>query len=99
MNAAYRRTRTEMGMQTDRVGGDDLDSFSVEKARLRIIWLPMLLTCVSVIAFGWVLHYHKVGVLNTELLLYSSTKNTAYVYSALHSIHRRILHANRLQCT
>lgn len=94
MNKAYRRTRTELGMQTDRIGGDDLDSFPIEKARLRIIWFPMLLTCASVIAFGWVLHYHKVSIPNCNLIFIAN--NVAHGYSAFPPIRCGILHAGRL---
>ncbi|KAK3941808.1 MFS general substrate transporter [Diplogelasinospora grovesii] len=55
LDRAYRAARTERGLQTDKVAGDDLDAFDVEKARLRVIWIPMLLTTCSVVAFGWAL--------------------------------------------
>ena len=62
LNKAYRNARTKQGLPTDLAIGDDLDSFSVEKARLGIVWTPMLMTTCSVVAFGWVLHYHQVGI-------------------------------------
>ena len=55
LDKAYRRARTTRGLSTDKVRGDDLDSFPIEKARLGIIWIPILLTTCSVVAFGWVL--------------------------------------------
>ncbi|KAH8881378.1 chloramphenicol resistance protein [Thozetella sp. PMI_491] len=58
LDNAYRKARAEQGLSTDKVKGDDLDSFSVEKARLRVIWAPMAATSASVVGFGWVLHYH-----------------------------------------
>ena len=61
LNKAYRKARTEQGLSTDMAAGDDLDNFSVEKARLGVVWAPMLMTTCSVVAFGWVLHYHQVG--------------------------------------
>lgn len=60
LNKAYRNARTKEGLSADAVVGDDLDDFSVEKARLGIVWIPMLVTTCSVVAFGWVLHYHQV---------------------------------------
>jgi predicted MFS family arabinose efflux permease len=60
LNRAWRRARTERGLSTDKVGGDDLHDFPVEKARLQVIWVSMLMTIGSVIAYGWVLHYHQV---------------------------------------
>ena len=62
LNKAYRNARTNQGLSTDVVVGDDLDNFSVEKARLGIVWTPMLLTTCSVVAFGWVLHCHQVNI-------------------------------------
>ncbi|KAH8802636.1 multidrug resistance protein [Xylogone sp. PMI_703] len=58
LNKAYRNARTKRGLSTDKVAGDDLDNFPIEKARLSIIWIPMLVTAGSVVAFGWVLDYH-----------------------------------------
>lgn len=61
MDRAYRRSRQSHGLTTDKVRGDDLDAFDIEKARLSVIWVPMLLTSASVIAYGWVVHYHQVS--------------------------------------
>lgn len=60
LDKAYRNARTKQGLPTNKVVGDDLDNFTIEKARLGIIWTPMLVTTCSVVAFGWVLHYHQV---------------------------------------
>jgi len=60
LNRAWRKARTAQGLSTDKVGGDDLDSFPVEKARLRVIWAPMFMTAASIVTYGWVLHYQKV---------------------------------------
>lgn len=66
LNKAYRNARTKQGLPTDKAVGDDLDNFSVEKARLSVIWTPMLVTTCSVVAFGWVLHYHQVSISHTS---------------------------------
>lgn len=60
LNKAYRNARTKQGLPTDTARGDDLEDFSVEKARLGVIWTPMLVTAGSVVALGWVLQYHHV---------------------------------------
>ena len=60
MDKAYRNARTKQNLTTEEGSGDDLNNFDIEKARLNIIWIPMLVTIASVMAFGWVLHYHKV---------------------------------------
>ena len=60
LNNAYRNARTKQGLSTDAARGDNLDDFSVERARLGVIWTPMLVTACSIVALGWVLHYHHV---------------------------------------
>jgi hypothetical protein len=62
IDAAYRNARSKRGLPTDKAVGDDLDSFSIEKARITVIWVPMFVTVSSVVAFGWVLHYQLVSV-------------------------------------
>lgn len=62
LNKAYRFARTKQGLSTDTATGDDLDNFSIERARLSVVWTPMLVTTCSVVAFGWVLHYQQVGI-------------------------------------
>ena len=62
MNTAYCRFRTQRGLNVDKVAGDDLDTFPIEKARLCVIWAPMFITTSAVVSFGWVLHYHEVCV-------------------------------------
>jgi hypothetical protein len=69
LNNAYRNARTARGLSTDKAVGDDLDNFSVEKARLTVIWIPMLLTACSVLAFGWVLHFHLVKSPSSLIIL------------------------------
>lgn len=60
LNNAYRKSRTKLGLSTNKIAGDDLEGFAIEKARLVVIWVPMLLTALSVVAFGWCLHHHQV---------------------------------------
>jgi hypothetical protein len=69
LNNAYRNARMARGLSTDKAVGDDLDNFSVEKARLTVIWIPMLLTACSVLAFGWVLHFHLVKSPSSLIIL------------------------------
>ncbi|KAK7966607.1 uncharacterized protein PG986_000884 [Apiospora aurea] len=59
LDNAYRKARTRRGLPTNKASGDDLDSFPIETARLGVIWAPMILTTVSVVAFGWVLQLRK----------------------------------------
>ncbi|KAL8932054.1 MAG: hypothetical protein Q9216_006982, partial [Gyalolechia sp. 2 TL-2023] len=59
IDKAYRNFRLKMGLPTDRLAGDDLDNFPIERARLGVIWTPMLLTACSVMGFGWVVDRHQ----------------------------------------
>ncbi|KAI2466516.1 multidrug resistance protein [Annulohypoxylon bovei var. microspora] len=59
LDKAYRDARTKRGLSTDKAAGDDLDEFPIEKARLSVVWIPMMVTTASVIAFGWTLNYHQ----------------------------------------
>lgn len=96
LDKAYRNARTKRGLSTNKAVGDDLDDFPIEKARLGIIWVPMLVTASSVLAFGWVLHFHYVGPLQPSLRSdYRTDTYTAYCYSALPPVYRRTLHATR----
>lgn len=62
LNNAYRQARSKRGLSTDKAIGDDLDTFPVEKARIGVIWIPLILTAASVVAFGWTLHYKMVCI-------------------------------------
>ncbi|KAI0478375.1 multidrug resistance protein [Xylariaceae sp. FL0804] len=59
MNKAYRRCREKYGLPTDIARGDDLDEFPVEKARYSVIWIPMILTGLVIVGYGWLLEYHQ----------------------------------------
>jgi len=61
MDRSYRKARAERGLPTDKARGDDLDNFPIEKARLAVMWWPMGVTVVSVVAYGWVVHFKQVG--------------------------------------
>lgn len=65
LNSAYHRARTKRGLDTDVTAGDNLDNFPIEKARLSVMWLPLILTGVSVTAFGWTLHFHTVSCMSS----------------------------------
>lgn len=62
LDRAWRDARLSQGLSTDKAIGDDLDKFPVEKARLCVIWTPMVLTAALVVVFGWVSHYHTVRI-------------------------------------
>jgi hypothetical protein len=60
IDKAYLAARTKRGLSTDLKRGDNLDTFPIEKARLSVIWIPMAITCATVVGLGWVLHYQQV---------------------------------------
>lgn len=74
LNNAYRKARTKRGLSTERTAGDDLDGFPIEQARIQVIWIPLLVTSSSILAFGWVLHYRKVR--QTLFIRVLKSKNT-----------------------
>ncbi|KAL2069215.1 hypothetical protein VTL71DRAFT_15553 [Oculimacula yallundae] len=49
----YRLTAELHGFAVDRVRGEDLRTFPIEKARLRSVFAPLILAVGTVIAFGW----------------------------------------------
>ncbi|KAK7953855.1 hypothetical protein PG988_014549 [Apiospora saccharicola] len=59
LDNAYRKARARRRLPTNKVSGDDLDSFPIEKARIGVIWVPMALTTISVVTFGWVLQLRQ----------------------------------------
>lgn len=68
LNRAYKRTKIKHGLITDNDVGDDLDTFPVEHARLQAIWIPLVVTVLSVIAFGWTLHHQLVSLIPFMIL-------------------------------
>lgn len=60
LDTAYSKARMKRGLRTDRIRGDDLDKFPIERARLDVMWIPMLLITLCTVAYGWVLQYKQV---------------------------------------
>lgn len=67
LDRAYKHARIKRGLSTDKAKGDDLDRFPIEKARLRVMWIPLQLTAMSTLAYGWVLHFRKVSRRSTTV--------------------------------
>jgi len=63
----YRKTAEMHGLSIDRVRGDDLRTFPIEQARLRSVFAPLIVTVISVIAFGWALDRRTVSVCASRL--------------------------------
>lgn len=53
----YRQTARAHYLSIDRVRGDDLGKFSIEKARLRTVWLYIFVSATATLAYGWALEY------------------------------------------
>lgn len=49
----YKRVARQIGVSVDHRRGNDLRHFSIEKARLEVIWYPLILGSCTVIAWGW----------------------------------------------
>lgn len=56
----YRITAESLGLPIDRVRGDDLLVFPIEKARLRSVFAPLLAAVASVVSLGWALEKRAV---------------------------------------
>ena len=57
MDRDYRTVARAHNFPVDRVKGDDLTNFHIERARLRSSWYFLALTVVSVGGYGWTLAY------------------------------------------
>lgn len=55
MDWNYKSTAKSISFEIDRVQGDDLEKFLIERARVRLSEIIVLLRAASVIAYGWTL--------------------------------------------
>ena len=55
MNRNYALTAKEIGHEIDRVTGDDLDMFPIERARVRSCWILLGISSCGWIGYGWAL--------------------------------------------
>ena len=63
----YRITAKAHNITINKVEGDDLLTFPIEKARLRSVFIPIGIVIVSAIGYGWSLFTRAVGTLFTPL--------------------------------
>ncbi|KAK8040704.1 Major facilitator superfamily transporter [Apiospora marii] len=54
----YRIVAQSHGLPINKVSGDDLLHFPIEEARLRSVFLPILVALISVVTYGWLVHHH-----------------------------------------
>jgi hypothetical protein len=52
----YRRMAASVGFTIDKVKGDDLTKFPIEKARVRSIWYFIAISTSCTLGYGWALH-------------------------------------------
>jgi hypothetical protein len=50
------------GIAIDKVAGDDLAKFPIEKARSRMSWLLLLVSTAVIIGYGWILQERVVCI-------------------------------------
>ena len=53
----YRQTARAHDLSIDRIRGDVLTKFPVEKARLRTVWLCIFVSATATLGYGWALEY------------------------------------------
>ncbi len=53
----FRQIARAYNLSIDRVRGDDVAKFPIEKARLRTVWLYILVSASATLAYGWTLQY------------------------------------------
>jgi len=54
-NYDYRQTARSHNLSIDKVKGDDIQKFPIEKARLRTVWLYIVVSATSTLGYGWTL--------------------------------------------
>ncbi|KAI1392853.1 MFS general substrate transporter [Hypoxylon trugodes] len=85
MNWNYRRHARKLGLQVDRNRQMDLADFPIERARIEVAIIPLVLSMVIITAWGWALeHQVSVGVVCVLVFLLGlGLVSTTSVFSAL----------------
>ena len=68
MDRDYRLTAKLYRFPVDRVKGDDLSRFHIERARFRSSWYFLLSTVISVTGYGWTVSYKVVCISSVQSL-------------------------------
>ncbi len=68
MDWNYKTTAKSINFEIDRVQGDDLKQFPIERARVRLSEVIVLLRAASVIAYGWTLQNKVVSYSNVPFV-------------------------------
>ncbi len=95
----YRITAKLHGLSIDRARGDDLRNFPVEMARLRSVFVPLVVSVVSVIGFGWAVEKEAVRSHFPKSLWDDCWWSCeAFSCTSSHPIYLRSCHTDLLQC-
>lgn len=75
INRDYHVVAKQHSFTIDRVKGDDMTHFPLEKARLRSVWLVLAIVLVSVAGYGWTLETktHVAAPLSLQFLIGATT--------------------------
>ncbi len=68
MDWNYKMTAKAMNFEIDRVQGDNMNEFPIERARVRFSEVIVLLRAASVIGYGWSLQQKAVGFKTFQFL-------------------------------
>lgn len=86
MDWNYRMTAKAVNFEIDRVQGDNMNHFPIERARVRLSEVIMLLRAASVIGYGWSLQQKAVSFKTSLLLLQlGNTNSSSARFSAIDS--------------
>jgi hypothetical protein len=102
IDGLYRRTAKLHSLSTDKVKGDDIDTFPVEEARLKCVSIPVVGAIGFVVAFGWTLDKHLVSIVlwnhHGARFVLLMKDWVAYRCSVDISVPSRLQHTNMFQC-
>ncbi|KAF6816730.1 hypothetical protein CPLU01_13785 [Colletotrichum plurivorum] len=85
MDSNYRYTARESGLPVDRVAGDDMRTFPIERARSRGSYSIIAVSAFAFVGYGWAVERHAHVAVPLVLQFYLGCKSTVVhqVYSAL----------------
>lgn len=69
MDKSYQQTSKEAGFVIDRIAGDDLRQFPIERARARLTWYLIAMTTTLLLSYGWILQRKLVSILIVSPLI------------------------------
>ena len=58
MDRNYKKTAEEVGLTVDKISGDDMNRFPIEKARSRGSWYLLAVSTCALVGYGWAITTH-----------------------------------------